>query len=226
MSPRKITFTIIAGTVCLVAMVAAFFYLRGNDLGFPVKVPPTESFQGQNNKPNTIIINGKEQTFIFGEDCSIGFPSVGGKPTWGLGISLKSSDGKRSPIKSIAVRNDVSVDDILSVGVPRGNYWVAMPVDTGVSGATQTLGFPRDKVVVGWQEITRTEQQFPGVGFVEIRQKLDNACPDKVWVGGRYTVPGEAEYEAQAAKYCRPEFYFFLPPQRFEFRCSGSIYAS
>ena len=70
-----------------------------------------------------------------------------------------------------------------------------------------------------WNKIEIDDRIFSGHGYIHIKQRLELACADSIWVGGEFAGPGHPAYEKYYETYCEPEYFY--PEQKIYFSCKN-----
>jgi hypothetical protein len=197
---------------CIIAFVLLSAMCSCRDNTEPV-VDPAQRNIGE------IEFHGEIYDFEFIE-CSVS-GTDGGEQIYSLQISFTDEEGR-----SIGFGIQDSDNDPAELIVP-GLHLATGQHRDGISNSMQPSSFTinylgSECLSVFWEEVDLRDHAFSGRGYIEIRQRLDLACPDRIWIGGRYAHPGDPEYDDYYEKYCAPGYYY--PAQRIWFTCENGSY--
>lgn len=165
----------------------------------------------------TVDFYGQEYIFSTFECYVAG--TVGGPPQYSLSIRMEDEQNRYLKFRIQDPNNDPS--ELLTEGehFATGQHWD--DVFNAISGNTFTINNLNDEQLsVVWGEIEVAEHTFSGRGYIHIKQRLELACADSIWIGDEYAYPGDPEYEQYYSTYCEPGYYY--PEQKIWFRCEDS----
>ncbi len=118
-------------------------------------------------------------------------------------FSVRGPDGEPS---ALLVRGEHDGGSLSSNFVGLNAEGGSIGVDTG-----------SDQLSIVWESISVGEDTYSGHGYIDLKQRIDFACPDSLFTENGFIGPGDPEYDNYYQQFCEPEFY--MPNQTIHFTC-------
>jgi len=160
-------------------------------------------------------------THVFDEVvCSVS-GSVGGPVVYSLHIRM--TDEESRSVEFSVQDEENNPENLISIG----EHHATGHHGDGVGSYMQPAGFfvsglTSRQLSVVWEEVEMTGRVFSGRGYVHLKERIEPACADSIWVGGYFAKPGDPEYERYYESYCEPGYFF--PEQKVWFKCVDGSY--
>lgn len=161
------------------------------------------------------------ETYNFGAPECVVSGTEGGVTEYSLLIRFVDSENRELEFSVQDQQNNPA--NLVTAGEhpATGQHW------DGIHNRMQPAGFTInyldfDQLAVVWEEVTLNGRSFSGIGHIEIKERIELACADSIFIGGRYAHPGDPEYDIYYETYCEPGYYY--PAQKIWFVCEEGDY--
>ena len=162
------------------------------------------------------------ETYDFGAPECFVSGTEGGVTKYSLRIRFVDSENRAIEFSVQDQENNPA--NLVTVGEhpTTGQHWDG--IHNRMQPATFTINhMDSDQLAVVWEEVTLDGRTFSGTGYIDIRERIELACADSIFIGGGYAHPGDPEYDSYYEAYCAPGYYY--PAQKIWFVCEEGAYS-
>jgi hypothetical protein len=169
---------------------------------------------------NEIQFHG--ETYDFGApECYVS-GTDGGVSQYSLNIRFVDSENRS--FKFSVQDHENNPANLVAVGdhPATGQHWDGIRNQMQPAGLTINY-MGAEQLAIVWEEVTLSGRTFSGNGYIEIKERIEYACADSIFIGGGVAHPGDPEYDAYYETYCEPGYFY--PAQRIWFECEEGDYS-
>jgi hypothetical protein len=161
-------------------------------------------------------------TFHFGPPECVVSGTVGGVTQYFLWIRF--SDSENRAIEFSVQDHENNPANLITVGdhPATGHHWDG--IYNRMQSAEFTINYiDSDQLSIVWEDVALNGRRLSGTGYIEIKERIELACPDSIFIGGGYAYPGDPVYDTYYEMYCEPGYFF--PAQKICFECEEGDYS-